>query len=220
MKCNGKLLLESEKGNLVGGEVRARQGVAVQNLGSPAGVTTLVLFGQDFILKDQIEREEREVAAIARRVAELDAEMKRMQREALAGKPLDADALSAARAEKAQSLKAIELRKKRLITLHDTFDLHTPSQVVVRGTLYPGDGDRKPRQALGNTDGEEHDHPALRPGAGKGRGEGLVRSFACRHIFRIPRGYTPRSFPGCPSAGTGSCTWWRSSSRTCCSPTS
>ncbi len=138
VKCNGKLLLESEKGNLVGGEVRARQGVAVQNLGSPGGVTTLVLFGQDFILKDQIEREEREVATIARRVVELDADMKRMQREALSGKQLDTDALSAAREEKAQSLKAIELRKKRLITLHDTFDVHVPSQVVVRGTLYPG----------------------------------------------------------------------------------
>lgn len=138
VKCDGKLLLESEKGNLVGGEVRARQGVAVQNLGSPGGITTLILFGQDYMLKDQIEREEREVATIARRVVELDAEMKRMQREALAGKQPDADALSHARAEKAQSLKALELRKKRLIALHDTFDVHVPSEVRVRGTLFPG----------------------------------------------------------------------------------
>jgi len=138
VKCNGKLLLESEKGNLVGGEVRARQGMAVQNLGSPTGVPTLILFGQDYLLLDQIEREEREVTAIAKRVVELDAEMKRMQREALAGKPLDAAGLGQARAEKAQSLKAIELRKKRLIALHDTFDLHVPSEVLVRGTLYPG----------------------------------------------------------------------------------
>ena len=66
VKCNGKLLLDSEKGNLMGGEVRARQGIAAQNLGSPTGTRTLVFFGQDFMLKDQIEREEREVAAIAR----------------------------------------------------------------------------------------------------------------------------------------------------------
>ena len=138
VKCNGKLLLESEKGNLVGGEVRARKGLAAQNLGAPTGVTTLVLFGQDYILMDQIEREEREVAAVARRVVELDADMKRIQREAFAGKPLDATALTQARAEKAQSLKAIELRKKRLIALHDTFDVHVPSEVTVRGTLYPG----------------------------------------------------------------------------------
>jgi hypothetical protein len=138
VKCNGKLLLESEKGNLVGGEVRTRKGVAVQNLGSPGGVPTLVFFGQDYMLKDQIEREEREVEAIARRAVELDADMKRIQREALAGKKLDAAALAQARSEKAQALKSIELRKKRLIILHDTFDLHTPSEVVVRGTLYPG----------------------------------------------------------------------------------
>ena len=61
-----------------------------------------------------------------------------MQKEALAGKPPDATALAQARAEKAKSMKAIELRKKRLIALHDTFDLHVPSEVVVRGTLYPG----------------------------------------------------------------------------------
>lgn len=138
VKCNGKLYLDSEKGNLVGGEVRARQGVAVQNLGSPTFVATLVLFGQDYILQDQIEREQREIAAIAKHIVDLDVEMKRMQREALAGKPLDAAALAQARADKAKSLKTIELRKKRLITLHDAFDLHVPSEVVVRGTLYPG----------------------------------------------------------------------------------
>ncbi|HVP18422.1 MAG TPA: flagellar assembly protein A [Spirochaetia bacterium] len=138
VKCNGRLYLDSEKGNLVGGEVRARQGVSVQNLGSPTFVATLVLFGQDYLLQDQIEREQREVAAVAKRVVELDVEMKRIQREALAGKPLDAAGLAQARMEKARLLKTIELRKKRLIALHDTFDLHVPSEVVVRGTLYPG----------------------------------------------------------------------------------
>jgi hypothetical protein len=138
VKCNGKLLLDSEKGNLVGGEVKARQGIVVQNLGAVAGIPTVVFFGQDFILQDQIEREEREVQAIARRIVELDADMRRVQREALAGKPLDSAALSQARAEKAQSLKAVEVRKKRLINLRDTFDVHVPSEIVVRGTLFPG----------------------------------------------------------------------------------
>ena len=64
--------------------------------------------------------------------------MRRMLKEAVGGRSVDSAALAQARAEKAQSLKAIELRKKRLITLHDSFDVHTPSEVVVRGTLYPG----------------------------------------------------------------------------------
>ncbi len=138
VKCNGTLRLESEKGNLVGGEVRARQGIAVQNLGSPTGVVTHVLFGQDYLLHDQIEREERELAVIARRAAELDAEMKRMEREALAGRQVDDAALGRDRAERTKCLKAIELRKKRLTSLHETFDLHVPSEVMVRGTLFPG----------------------------------------------------------------------------------
>ena len=65
IKCNGKLVLDSEKGSLVGGEVRVSRGAVLQNIGSPGGVHTIVTFGQDFLVKDQIEREEREVAALA-----------------------------------------------------------------------------------------------------------------------------------------------------------
>jgi uncharacterized protein (DUF342 family) len=138
VKCNGKLLLDSEKGNLVGGEVRARQGIVVQNLGSPAGIRTQVWFGQDYLVKDQIDREEAEVTTFAKRVEELDAEMKNFQREALAGRQVDSAALSHMRAEKAQLLNAIEQRKLRLIGLHDTFNMHSPSEIFVRGTLFPG----------------------------------------------------------------------------------
>jgi uncharacterized protein (DUF342 family) len=138
VKCNGKLLLDSEKGNLVGGEVRARQGIVVQNLGSPAGIRTLVQFGQDFLLKDQIDREELEVASFGRRVLELDAHMKSIQKEAQAGRAVDAAALSHLGAERAQLLKAIEQRKLALIGQYDAFDLHSPSEVLVRGTLFPG----------------------------------------------------------------------------------
>ena len=136
--CNGKLLLDSEKGNLVGGEVRARQGIVVQNLGSPAGIRTLVWFGQDFMLKDQIDREELEVAALAGRLVDLDAETKALQKQIQAGRPLDATVLSRMKAEKAQLLTTIEQRKRRLIEMHETFDTHCASEVFVRGTLFPG----------------------------------------------------------------------------------
>ena len=138
VKCNGKLLLDSEKGSLVGGEVRTRQGIAVQNLGSPAGTRTLVWFGQDFMLKDQIDREEGELAAFLKRAAEIEAEMKNFQREALAGRPPDSSALSHLRTEKAQLLKVIEQRKLSLAGMIQTFDTHSPSEILVRGTLFPG----------------------------------------------------------------------------------
>ncbi|MGO9310473.1 MAG: FapA family protein [Spirochaetia bacterium] len=147
VKCNGRLLLDGEKGSLVAGEVRASRGVAAQNIGSPSGARTVVSFGQDFLVKDQIEREEREVVALTKRVAALDAEMfVAEKRAAEAGpaagpgpaQPPAAALLARARAQKVQAMKLIEAHKMRLITLRDRYDEHVPSEVIVRGTLYPG----------------------------------------------------------------------------------
>jgi uncharacterized protein (DUF342 family) len=147
VKCKGKLRLDSEKGTLVAGEVRASRGVEAQNIGSPSGVRTVVSFGQDFLVKDQIEREEREVVALTKRIAELDAEMfvqeKRASEAGASAGPVPAQSqaaalLARARAQKVQAMKLIEQRKMRLITLRDRYDEHVPSDVVVRGTLFPG----------------------------------------------------------------------------------
>jgi len=147
VKCNGRLLLDSEKGSLIGGEVRATRGAVVQNIGSPGGVRTVVSFGQDFLVKDQIEREEKEVAALTKKSADLDIAMHQLQKKiAASGAPTsaggaqsqDAAALGKARAEKVSVMKLMEQRKLRLIGLHDKYDEHIPSEIMVRGTLYPG----------------------------------------------------------------------------------
>jgi uncharacterized protein (DUF342 family) len=147
VKCNGRLMLEGEKGSLVAGEVRASRGVVAQNIGSPSGARTIVSFGQDFLVKDQIEREEREVVALTKRVATLDAEMfvleKRASEAVAASGPAPAQSqaavmLARTRAQKVQAMKLIEQHKMRLITLRDRYDEHVPSEVVVKGTLYPG----------------------------------------------------------------------------------
>lgn len=147
VKCRGKLILDSEKGALVGGEVRASHGASVHNLGSPGGAHTIISFGQDFLVKDQIEREDREVATLTKKVSDLDMEMlvleKRVEANASAAGAVvaqsqDAAALGRARAGKLSAMKLMEQRKLRLITLHDKYDEHIPSEIVVRGTLYPG----------------------------------------------------------------------------------
>jgi uncharacterized protein len=147
VKCNGRLRLDTEKGTLVGGEVRASRGVEVQNIGSPGGAHTVVSFGQDFLVKDQVERVERDVAALTKKIADLDAEMFVLERKAAeaaaaagaaAGQSQAAAQLAAARGQKVQALKLVEQHKLRLITLHDKYDEHVPSDVVVRGTVYPG----------------------------------------------------------------------------------
>ena len=147
VKCNGRLLLDSEKGSLIGGVVRATRGAVVQNIGSPGGVRTVVSFGQDFLVKDQIEREEKEVAGLTKKAADLDMAMHRLQKKmaasgasaaAAGAQSQDAAALAKARAEKLSVMKLMEQRKLRLIGLHDKYDEHIPSEIMVRGTLYPG----------------------------------------------------------------------------------
>jgi hypothetical protein len=134
LTCNGRLVLESEKGSIMGGVVRAREGVAAQNIGSPGGARTLVSFGQDYLLLERIEREQREIAKLRGRVTELDLAMRDILR---AGRR-DDGALARARAEKLAAMKSIEQRGLLLIGMKDRFDEHVPSEVVIRGTLYPG----------------------------------------------------------------------------------
>jgi len=50
----------------------------------------------------------------------------------------DAEALARARSQKLTCIKVMEQRKLRLISLRDKFDEHVPSEVLVRGTLFPG----------------------------------------------------------------------------------
>jgi hypothetical protein len=147
IKANGKLVLDSEKGSLVGGEVRVSRGAVLQNIGTPGGAHTIVTFGQDFLVKDQIEREEREIDALAAKVADLDAVMVRLQKQVeAAGVPAgaagaqskEAASLARVRAQKLMAMKTMEQRKLRLIALHDKYDEHVPSEIVVRGTLFPG----------------------------------------------------------------------------------
>ena len=138
----------NREGEPGGGGSAGPPGWALQTLGSATGEPTVVPFGQDYLVKDQIEREEREVADIVKAVAELDAEMKRTSGGRSPAPHWTATALSQARAQKVHALRPIEPRKKRLITLQDTLDLHCPSEIVVRGTLFPGGGDRKPRPTL------------------------------------------------------------------------
>jgi uncharacterized protein (DUF342 family) len=147
IKANGMLVLDSEKGSLVGGEVRVSRGAVLQNIGTPGGAHTIVTFGQDFLVKDQIEREEREINALAAKVADLDAVMVRLQKQVeAAGVPAgaagaqskEAASLARVRAQKLTAMKTMEQRKLRLIALHDKYDEHVPSEIVVRGTLFPG----------------------------------------------------------------------------------
>ncbi len=134
IKCNSKLILESDKGNLVGGMVWSRKGIDVNNLGSDSGVSTSVSFGQDYLVMDQIQLEEREIEKLKKMIVQFDSVMKRLER---SGKATEEN-LSKIRKQKLMALKMMEKRSHRLFILKEKFEEHVPSEINVRGTMFNG----------------------------------------------------------------------------------
>lgn len=132
VKSNGKLVLESEKGHLIGGSVKARKGIEVMNLGSQTGAKTQVSFGQDYLVNDQIELEEKEIEKVKEQILKYDNYLHGLEKKGLKAK------LESARQEKLKFLKIIEKRTMRLFTLREKFEEHFPAIIKVRGTAFPG----------------------------------------------------------------------------------
>ena len=132
IKTNGKVILSEDKGSLVGGVIKARRGLSVQNLGSENGIKTSVSFGQNYLVQDQIEAEDRALKKHKDDMLKIDLYMKKMEATGNKAK------VDYARQEKLKFMKLIEKRSMRLFTLREKFEEHFPSEVEIRGTLYPG----------------------------------------------------------------------------------
>ncbi len=132
VKCNGRLSLEGERGHLVGGQAKARYGGELVNLGSKNGAKTSFSFGQDYLIGDKIELEEKELEKLKNDAVQIDLEIRKAEKE---GAALD---LKNHRAKKLQILKLIERRTERLFWLREKFEQHYESEVAVSGTAFPG----------------------------------------------------------------------------------
>jgi hypothetical protein len=130
VKTNGRLVIASEKGSLIGGLCRARKGVDVAALGSENFVKTEISFGQDYLVADQIDAEEREIEKLKTLILQSDRTMAELEK---AGAGLDR-----IRQDKVKLLKLLEKRTHRLFDLREKFENHVASEVRVRGIVYPG----------------------------------------------------------------------------------
>ena len=130
IKTNGRVVVQKDRGGIVGGTVRARHGVATSNLGSPNGLRTSVSFGQDYLIADQIEKEEKQIETIKQRIGAVDLSMRKDD--------LNAQAIEDLRREKKLLLKTMEKRSLRLFTLRERFEEHHEATIAVRGTVHPG----------------------------------------------------------------------------------
>lgn len=130
VKCNGTLRMQSDKGSIVGGRVRVRKGIEAQSIGSARGVATEISFGQDYLIADRIEKEEKEIEKLKLKITKDDMAMREEAE--------DRERLEELRKEKKKLLKMIEQRSVRLFTLREKFEEHFPSALTVHGTIHPG----------------------------------------------------------------------------------
>jgi len=132
VKCNGILSLVSERGDLVGGLIKVTGGLDAHNVGNAKSVKTEVSFGQNYLIQDQIEKEEQDLEKLKEQITKLDLMMNRFEKE---GNKLH---LTKARNQKVLLMKSIEKKGVRLFTLREKFEEHFDSEIIVRGTLFPG----------------------------------------------------------------------------------
>lgn len=131
-RVNGKIFQKTSGGGLQGGLTKVRLGLDVMNLGSPSGQATVISFGQDYLVEDQIQAEVKETDKLREAIVQLDALMRKLTSLA------DRDKLAGAREKKVLLMKMLAKRNLKLINLRDKFELHVPSEIVVRETLFPG----------------------------------------------------------------------------------
>jgi uncharacterized protein len=132
IKCNGKVHLIGDKGNLIGGDTKSTGGINVGNLGNSKNVKTEVSFGQNYLIQDRIEVEEKEVDKIKTQISKLDITMHQLEKET------DHKKLKSARIQKLKMMKMMEKRGLRLFALRERFEEHFTSDITIRGTIYPG----------------------------------------------------------------------------------
>ncbi|MFW5683210.1 MAG: flagellar assembly protein A [Spirochaetota bacterium] len=132
VKSNGRVRMIGDKCKIVGGRVRAREGLETYDLGSERGVKTHIEFGQNYLIADKIESEEREMEKLKREITKLDLAMKDAERSG------DRSALDALHQKKLQMLKLLEKRGLRVFTYRERFEEHHESAIRVKGTLHPG----------------------------------------------------------------------------------
>ncbi|MDR2134225.1 MAG: FapA family protein, partial [Treponema sp.] len=130
IKTNGRLLISGETGRFAGGVCKARRGIDAAGIGSEKDGRTEISFGQDYLIKDQIEVSERDIEKIKAGLRQTEAKLKQS-----ASNPA---ALNAARAYKVKLLKLLEQLNLKVFTLREKFEEHHESEVRVRGTVYPG----------------------------------------------------------------------------------
>ena len=131
IKTNGKLFIPAENGKLSGGVCQARYGIDAADIGSEKGIHTSLSFGQDYLIKDQLDACEEENANLKMALSATEEEIKAALQKKL---PIPDEV----RKEKVRLVKLQEQLKLKIFTLAEKFEEHYDSEIRVRGTVFPG----------------------------------------------------------------------------------
>ena len=114
---------------LLGGTISAAKGVSTQDLGAEKTIRTIISFGQDYLIKDEIEVREKEIA-------ENNAALSEIEKKLTSGaSEVNIDEL---RNKKVKLIKRNSALTVRIFNLKENFEFHIPSKITVKGTVYPG----------------------------------------------------------------------------------
>lgn len=130
VKTNGRLLMKGNPGVLLGGSLQASRGAELFELGSIKTIRTSISFGQNYLVRDQINVCEKEALAIKETVKKLDAQM--------ASIPNTDPRIHTLRQKKLELLKKNDKLTVRIFTLKEQFEAHVMSSVRVENTVWPG----------------------------------------------------------------------------------
>ncbi|PIE04912.1 MAG: hypothetical protein CSA76_01765 [Spirochaetales bacterium] len=132
VKCNGKLELPPD-GRIIGGTVKVKEGLVCGDAGNEKGSDTLILFGQNYLIENQIEQVQNEVNKIKDFIKKTDEMMEKISK-----KPDTGNTLIMIRQKKLDAVKLLRKKKLRIIMLEEKFEEHFDSAIEIQGTAWPG----------------------------------------------------------------------------------
>ncbi|MCK5735514.1 MAG: DUF342 domain-containing protein, partial [Spirochaetaceae bacterium] len=132
VKCNGLLDISGKDGKLIGGIMKLKDGLISRDVGNERGMETVVSFGQDYLVENQIEQVQKEIGKIQEHIDKIDKMMEDLEKKGAIKK------LIAFRQKKIEAMKIMEKKNLRIFLLREKFERHFDSEIRVSGTAWPG----------------------------------------------------------------------------------
>ena len=132
IKCNGKILSQGKETKIIGGAIKVKNGLSAGSIGSERGVPTMISFGQDYLVEDQINVMTKEIDQINNQLKSLEELMNLAEGKKQKNKLLNL------RKKKIQLLKVQEKIVVKNFLMKDKFEVHFNSEIRVTGTIFAG----------------------------------------------------------------------------------